>query len=130
MSLMSGIVKEVPSIIAKSVTIVGNINSGENIEVEGKIDGDIFVDVVTLREKGKIKGNIKCKIFNIKGSFSGNVYSEKINISDTAVVSGVLEYSFLSVDYGANISCELKRIADHKDSAKIAIEPLQKTNKT
>jgi cytoskeletal protein CcmA (bactofilin family) len=127
MALMNNIVKEVPSIISKSVGIVGNINSGESIEIEGKVEGNIYVDIVTLREKGKIKGNVKCKVFNIKGNFNGNVYSEKINISDTAVVSGVLEYSFLSVDYGANINCELKRIIDQKDSGgKIVADAPQK----
>lgn len=103
-------VKEIPSVISKGVVINGNITNGNNIEIEGNIEGDIVANIITLREGGKIKGNIKCKVFNIKGFFDGNANSEKINISDTSVINGVLEYSFLSADYGANINCELKRI--------------------
>lgn len=101
-----------PSLISGSVVIVGDINNGESIEIEGSVEGNIFANIVTIRESGRVKGNVKCSVFNIKGNFDGNAFSEKINMSDTAVVNGVLEYKFLAVDYGANINCELKRIAD------------------
>lgn len=104
--------KEIPSLISKNVVITGDIKNAANIEIEGKIEGNIFADTITLREGGEITGNVKSKIFNIKGNFNGNSVAEKINISDTAVVNGMLEYSFLSVDYGANINCELKRVSE------------------
>lgn len=104
--------KDVPSLISKSVSIVGDIKNAANIEIEGKIEGNIFADIITLREDGEIIGNVKSKVFNIKGKFNGNVSSDKINISDAAIVNGLLEYNFLSVDYGASINCELKRIND------------------
>lgn len=105
-----------PSLIAESVELVGNINRGNDIEIEGHVEGDIFVDMVTIRESGVVRGNVKCNVFNIKGRFDGNASCEKINISDTATINGVLEYKFLSVDYGANINCELKRVVDDKGS--------------
>lgn len=119
--------KDVPSVISKGVVITGNINNGGNIEIEGSITGDLVADVVTIREGGNIKGNVKCKIFNIKGTFNGNANVEKINISDSAVVSGLLEYNFLSADYGANINCELKRIS--QQDQKKAMEILKNTEK-
>jgi cytoskeletal protein CcmA (bactofilin family) len=73
-----------------------------------------MADVVSIREDGRMDGNIKCGVFNIKGNFKGIACCEKINISDTAIVNGTLEYKFLAVDYGANINCELKRISDEK----------------
>ena len=102
--------KEVPSLISKNVIVTGDIKNASNIEIEGKVDGNVFADTITLREGGEITGNTKSKIFNIKGNFKGNSVAEKINISDTAVVNGLLEYNFLSVDYGASINCELKRV--------------------
>lgn len=119
MSLIKNLVKDSnPSLIAGSVAIVGDIKNGDSIEIEGSIEGNIFANFVTIRESGNVKGNIKCSIFNVKGNFDGNAFCEKINISDTAVVNGVLEYKFLAVDYGANINCELKRITDDKNIQK------------
>ncbi len=109
--------KEVPSLISKNVVITGDIKNASNIEIEGKVEGNIFADTITLREGGEITGNTKSKIFNIKGNFNGNSIAEKINISDTAVVNGLLEYNFLSVDYGANINCELKRVNEKNGKA-------------
>ena len=109
--------KDTPSLLASGITVKGNIVGGHSIEIEGKVEGDIDANIITLRESGNIKGNIKCKVFNISGNFNGNVNAEKINIADTAVVSGVLEYSLLSVDFGATINCELKRIT--QDQKKI-----------
>lgn len=119
--------KEIPSLISKNVIVTGDIKNSINIEIEGKIEGNIFADIVTLRENGEIKGNVKCKVFNIKGDFNGNVLAEKINISDTAIINGLLEYNFLSVDYGANINCELKRIVDQKN--KIILDTGKSENK-
>ena len=94
---------------------------------EGNIEGNVTADIVTIREGGVIKGNIHCKVLNIKGSFNGNANSEKINISDTASINGLLEYNFLSADYGASINCELKRVADQKSSNKL-VDILKKEN--
>ncbi|MBO4956793.1 MAG: polymer-forming cytoskeletal protein [Rickettsiales bacterium] len=123
---MALITKELPSVIAKGVVIVGNISNGNNIEIEGNIEGDVIADIVTIREGGSIKGNVKCKVFNIKGSFNGNANAEKINISDLAVINGLLEYNFLSADYGASINCELKRFAQEQ---KKIVDILKHTDK-
>lgn len=121
--------KEIPSVISKSVKIFGNIVDGGNIEIEGNIEGDVAADIITIREGGIIKGNVKCKVLNIKGNFNGNANSEKINISDTATIDGLLEYNFLSADYGASINCELKRSTDQKNNKIIDILKKDHDNK-
>lgn len=108
MTLING--KEIPSLIAKGFIVTGNITDGHCIEIEGTVNGDVGANSITIRENGVVNGNIKCKILNIKGIFKGNATAEKINISDTSTISGILEYNLLSVDYGANINCELKRV--------------------
>jgi cytoskeletal protein CcmA (bactofilin family) len=117
MSLIKNFTKDVtPSLIAKGVVLMGDIKNGNYIEIEGIIEGNIIATVVTVREDGQISGNVKCSVFNIKGNFKGIASCEKINISDTAIINGTLEYKFLAVDYGANINCELKRISEEKNS--------------
>lgn len=108
---MVNFTKETISLISRSVKIEGEIKQGTNIEIEGEIKGNISnVENLTIRECGKVYGDVKCKVLNIKGVFSGKAIAEKINISDVAKVNGILEYKFLSADYGADINCELKRI--------------------
>lgn len=103
-------VKENPSIISKDLEIVGNLISKGSIEIEGNIKGDIDAETISIREDGKVVGNVRTKVLNIKGSFNGIVNCEKVNISDTARVIGEINYTSLSADYGAHINCQLKRV--------------------
>lgn len=105
--------KDTPSLLSKGAVIDGNITNAGNLEVEGEIKGNISTEILTLRENGIIVGDVCCKVFNIKGLFNGNASAEKINISDTAKITGILEYKFLSVDYGAEINCQLKRTTEN-----------------
>ncbi|MDR1425554.1 MAG: polymer-forming cytoskeletal protein [Rickettsiales bacterium] len=115
MSLIKNLTRDTtPSLVSGGTVFFGDIKNCNNIEIEGHIEGNVASDVVTIRENGLLKGDVVAKVFNIKGTFEGKVYSEKINISDTAVILGVLEYKFLAVDYGANVNCELKRVASDK----------------
>lgn len=103
-------IKENPSIISKDLELVGNVKSKGSIEVEGSINGDIEADTVSIRESGRISGNVKAKVINVKGLFDGVAICEKINISDTAKITGEINYISLSADYGASINSQLKRI--------------------
>jgi cytoskeletal protein CcmA (bactofilin family) len=123
-------VKENPSIISKDLEIVGNLISKGSIEIEGSIKGDIEADTISIRENGKIVGNIKTKVLNVKGYFNGVITCEKINISDTAKIVGEINYVSLSADYGASINCQLKRIDKNsiKNDASKFVESIKVNN--
>ncbi len=102
------------SIISKDLSIKGNLNSEGLLEIEGKIDGDINGNIITLRETSSVNGNITAKILNIKGKFTGIIKSERINISGKADIKGTLEYISLCVEDGATIEGDLKRVSEIK----------------
>lgn len=102
------------SVIAKGLFITGNLNCEGILEIEGKINGDINGNVITLRENSSVTGNITAKIINIRGEFNGIVKSERINISGKANIKGTLEYVSLCVEDGASIEGDLKRISEVK----------------
>ena len=97
------------SIISSDTNINGNIVSKEILEIEGKIEGDINGNIVTLRETAFVKGNIIAKTVNVKGNFSGILKTDKCFVSKDGVLNGTLEYNFLCVEEGANIEADLKR---------------------
>ncbi|GMO60687.1 MAG: hypothetical protein Ta2D_06280 [Rickettsiales bacterium] len=115
-SVGSGIIKNNNiTILAKDCTLVGNLKSDNILEVEGKIDGDIIANVSTFRESSVIKGNIFGKVTNLKGVFNGIIKSEKVNISSKAKINGTIEYSTISVEDGAEIFADLKRVTNFKE---------------
>lgn len=102
------------SIISKDSYIKGELHSTGSLDVEGNIEGDIFGNIITIREEGEINGNITAKILNLKGKFNGKIKSERINISTKADIKGTLEYVSLCVEDGAKIEGELKKINEVK----------------
>lgn len=106
--------KNIISIISKDSYIKGELHSTGSLDVEGNIEGDIFGNIVTIREEGQVNGNITAKTLNLKGKFSGKIKSERINISAKADIKGILEYVSLCVEDGAKIEGELKKINEVK----------------
>ena len=70
------LVKENPSIISNNLIINGDLVSKGNIEIEGEIKGNITADLISIRESGKVFGDIKAKTiayhkFNEQNSADG-----------------------------------------------------------
>lgn len=102
--------KSTPTIISKDLVIEGEISSVGVIEIEGSIQGNIKGNVVVLRESGFISGEVIAESICIRGNLNGKVRSNIVNISGKAKVSGDIEYKTLSVEDGACIEGQFKRI--------------------
>lgn len=102
------------SVISAGLSINGILNCEETLDIEGKIEGDIIGNVITIRELGEVQGNITAKILNLKGKFNGKIKSERINIAKQADIKGTLEYISLCVEDGAKIEGDLKKINEVK----------------
>lgn len=106
--ISSGIVT--PSLVSKTLYVKGNLVSKGTVEVEGKVEGNINGDIVTLREGGFVTGDIDANVVNIKGRFEGSVIANRLNVAKEARLSGNIRYVSLSVEDGASIDGQLQRI--------------------
>ena len=102
--------KSTPTILARDLKIEGTVMSSGLIEIEGNIKGTIKGNSVILREEGVFEGEIFAESFNIRGKFDGIIRAKNINISSKARVTGTIEYDSLSVEDGACIDGQFKRI--------------------
>ncbi len=105
--------KNATSIISKGFFVKGEIVCNDFLEVEGKIEGVIQANEITIRECGSVKGELTANVVNIKGSFDGDIKSKRVNISGKASIKGKLEYISLCVEDGASIEGDLKRINEN-----------------
>ncbi len=99
-----------PTIIAKDLRIEGNIIGNGIIEIEGNVKGVVNVNSVILREDGVIEGSVIAESLSLRGKFNGTVNAKNINITSKAHVTGLLEYSSLSVEDGAFIDGQFKKV--------------------
>jgi cytoskeletal protein CcmA (bactofilin family) len=93
------------TVIAAGVKVEGDFVSPGNVRIEGivkgsvKIDGDLYV-----AETAKIEADVKAANAMVAGEIIGDLsVAEKLDLSGTAKVNGVISARVLTVEAGAVI---------------------------
>jgi len=101
------------TLVSKSTEIVGDIHFTGNLEIEGRVRGNIVAAEgaearVRIMEKGSVEGEITAPSVVINGRVSGNVHSSKhIELAEKAVVEGNVHYSLIEMVKGAQVNGSL-----------------------
>ena len=99
-----------PTIISADLSIEGEVKSSGLIEVEGTVSGNVNGHSVIIRENGTVSGTLTCNNLQLKGKFEGELNAKSINISNKAFLKGDISYETLSVEDGALIDGQFKRV--------------------
>ena len=94
---------EAKTIIAEDIEIVGSVKSSSDIQLAGKLNGDLTcTGNAIIGETAIVKGNINANSTTLKGQINGNVtVKDRIELSSTARLNGDIRSKRLSVEDGA-----------------------------
>ncbi|RYD91843.1 MAG: polymer-forming cytoskeletal protein [Sphingomonadales bacterium] len=95
------------SVIASDVKIAGNISAGNDLQVNGLIEGDVQCGHLSIGEGGKVVGKISAEEVTLAGSVEGPISATKVELLATAQVTGDVSYQELRIELGAKISGKL-----------------------
>ncbi len=115
------------ALIGSSIKIEGSLSGGEDLLVEGQIDGKIELDQhnVTIGSNGRIKADIYGRSIVVMGDVKGNLYgSEQIILRKSSKVRGNLFATRVSLEDGA----DFKGSIDMTSKPAVEAKPLQKDN--
>lgn len=98
-----------PSIISEDVRLVGSIMSQGEVQLDGRIEGDIKVDSLVIGTTGVIEGIVEANTLIIKGKIVGSLNAGKVSIHSSAHVHGDVFHDSLSIESGAVIEGNLKQ---------------------
>ena len=115
----AGGVQAAPSIISDNLHIIGNLSTDGEMQVDGSIKGDVTSQALTVGEKASISGEIVADHIEIHGSVSGKIRARKIKLAKTAKVIGDIWHEVLSIEPGAYIEGQLKRVKIGADEREI-----------
>jgi len=96
-----------PSIIGSDVSIKGDVTTLGEIQLDGKVEGDLHSSSLTIGEQGSVQGIITAEEVVVKGSVTGQIKGRNIRLEKTAKVKGDLFHETLSVEAGAFIEGNL-----------------------
>ena len=91
----------VPSIFSAEVTVRGMILSQGDVQVDGKIEGDIRACSLVIGDKAIVTGDVYAEEATIRGRVDGSISARKVQLAATCRVSGNILHESLSVEAGA-----------------------------
>lgn len=95
---------ETKTVIADDVEIVGSIKSASNIQMDGKLNGDLTCSGnAMLGTSCSIKGNVNVQSTTVNGQVNGNITAkDKIDLKSSARVTGDIRAKRLTVEDGVS----------------------------
>ena len=98
------------SIIPDGMQISGDLVSTGDINVKGKIEGNITCRTLTLEGEPIIGGSVRAETIRICGSFNGDVLAKKVALTKTAKMVGDIHYKVLEMEVGASFEGALHHL--------------------
>jgi hypothetical protein len=81
--------------------VIGTLTSTGDIQIDGRVDGDIRSGSVTIGEKANFEGEIVAEECTIRGRVQGIVRARKVHLSGTCHMEGTILHESLAVEIGA-----------------------------
>jgi cytoskeletal protein CcmA (bactofilin family) len=91
----------VPSIISQGTHIVGDITTDGEVQIDGKVEGNIHCHSLIVADTGEVTGKVVCTSLTVHGLLTGTVQSQVATLSRTARVVGDVTHETLTVEPGA-----------------------------
>jgi len=112
-----------PSIISNDLVVIGTLTSTGDIQIDGRVDGDIRSASVTIGEKANFEGEIIAEECTIRGRVQGIVRARKVQLSSTCHMEGTILHEALAVEVGAFFEGTCRHCADPLSEAAGKPEP-------
>lgn len=98
-----------PSVIGADLTIVGNLESKGEIQIDGDVQGDVHAARIVVGERARITGSLIAEEVVIRGSVQGSVRGNSVTFQATSHVEGDVFHKSLAIEQGAYFEGKSRR---------------------
>lgn len=104
--------KSVPSIISRGLTITGNLVSDGELQIDGRVEGDIHCISLVVGLSGEVVGEVRATAMRLHGQLTGQVRAESVFLAATARMVGDVHHQSLAIEPGAYLQGMCRRSDD------------------
>ena len=90
-----------PSLLGRDLIITGDIKTDGEVQIDGRLDGNLTAGTVTIGEQGAVNGKVVATMVHVRGKVTGKIDANTIELADTANVQADLIQDQLMIANGA-----------------------------
>jgi len=90
-----------PSIISADLVVNGTLTSTGDIQVDGRVEGDVHSAGLVIGDKAYIHGEILAEEVTVRGRVQGSIRARKVLLCSTSHVEGNILHEAFAVETGA-----------------------------
>jgi len=95
-------------VISRALKITGQLESTEDIQIDGEVDGDVRGVSVKVGSGAKVKGTVYGEQVELAGTVDGKIEAKRVILTSTARMSGDVVHQDIRIDSGAFIDGHCK----------------------
>jgi cytoskeletal protein CcmA (bactofilin family) len=90
-----------PSIISGDLVVTGALSSTGDIQIDGRVEGDVRSTGLVIGDKAFIQGDVMGEDVTVRGRVQGNIRARKVLLCSTCHVEGNILHEAFAVEAGA-----------------------------
>ncbi len=90
-----------PSILSRNLVITGELSTDGDIQIEGRLEGNVKSTTLTIGEQGVVNGKITAGTVHIRGKVTGKITADTVVLAETANVLADIVQDHLTIANGA-----------------------------
>jgi cytoskeletal protein CcmA (bactofilin family) len=90
-----------PSIISADLVVNGTLTSSGDIQIDGRVDGDVHSAGLVIGDKAFIQGEVLADDVTVRGKVHGSIRARKVFLASTCHVEGNILHEAFAVEAGA-----------------------------
>lgn len=104
--------KPAASVLSSDLTIMGNVRSSGDIQVEGNVEGDIRAHTLVVGEGATVKGEVIAEEVVVHGRVVGRLRGLKVRLTASARCEGDIVHKTIAIESGAHFEGSVQRQDD------------------
>ena len=97
------------SILASSFSLKGSISCKGELQIDGRVNGNINGEKVILGPDSSMDGTLTADEVIISGKFKGKIKGKSIRLETGALVDAEITYEILAIEDGSSINGIVKK---------------------
>ncbi len=90
-----------PSLISADLVVNGTLTSSGDIQIDGRVDGDVYSSGLVIGEAAFINGEVVADDVIVRGRIQGSIRARKVLLAATSHVEGNILHEAFAVEVGA-----------------------------